>query len=158
MRAKSSGKNTSEAKSVVPKKHPTAENAFVPKSPPVVHFEVIGKSPEKLRKYYGDLFGWEFDTSGPVAKKISDTDNYGFVDRMPTTDGTGIRGGVGGGAAYDRYTIFYVGVPDVKAALHLAESLGGTRLLGPATKPGGRVVVGHFTDREGNLIGVAGPK
>ena len=24
---------------------------------PVVHFEIIGKDPEKLRGYYGDLFG-----------------------------------------------------------------------------------------------------
>ncbi|MDX6239864.1 MAG: uncharacterized protein QOG10_4679, partial [Kribbellaceae bacterium] len=27
---------------------------------PVVHFEVIGTDPERLRNYYGDLFGWEF--------------------------------------------------------------------------------------------------
>ena len=26
---------------------------------PVVHFEIIGKDPEKLRSYYGDLFWWE---------------------------------------------------------------------------------------------------
>jgi hypothetical protein len=25
---------------------------------PVVHFEIIGNDPEKLRVYYGDLFGW----------------------------------------------------------------------------------------------------
>ena len=31
---------------------------------PVVHFEVVGRDPEMLRSYYGDLFGWEFDTSG----------------------------------------------------------------------------------------------
>ena len=28
---------------------------------PVVHFEVIGKDPARLRKYFGELFGWEFD-------------------------------------------------------------------------------------------------
>ena len=33
---------------------------------PVVHFEVIGTDPNKLRGYYGELFGWEYDTSGPV--------------------------------------------------------------------------------------------
>lgn len=158
MQTKSSSKNAGAAKSVVPTKHPSTKKALTPKPAPVVHFEVIGKSPEKLRKYYGDLFGWELDMSGPVAKEISDTGNYGFVDRITTPDGTGLRGGVGGGAAYDRHTIFYVGVPDVEAALQMAESLGGTRLLGPATKPGGGVVVGHFTDPEGNLIGVAGPK
>jgi len=30
---------------------------------PVVHFEIIGKNPAKLLGYFGELFGWEFDTS-----------------------------------------------------------------------------------------------
>ncbi len=29
--------------------------------------------------------------------------------------------------------------------------------MGPAHAPGGAVVVGHFTDPQGNLIGVAAP-
>ena len=122
---------------------------------PVVHFEVIGKNPAGLRDYYGGLFGWEFDTSSPVSEAVSEPMNYGFVDGNTTSDGTGIPGGVGGGAGYDRHVIFYVGVPDVEAALRKAESLGGTRRLGPARAPTG-LVVGHFTDPEGNLIGVAG--
>ena len=36
---------------------------------PVVHFEIIGNDPERLRGYYGDLFGWEFATPSPVAKR-----------------------------------------------------------------------------------------
>jgi predicted enzyme related to lactoylglutathione lyase len=124
---------------------------------PVVHFEIIGKDPDKLRSYYGDLFGWEFDTSGAVSEEVSEPTNYGFVDRNTTSDGTGIPGGVGGGIGYDGHVIFYVGVPDVEAALQKAESLGGTRRLGPAKAPGKDLVVGHFTDPEGQLIGVAGP-
>jgi uncharacterized protein len=38
---------------------------------------------------------------------------------------------VGGGVDYEPYVIFYVGVPDVEAALRKAESLGGTRRMGP---------------------------
>jgi len=57
---------------------------------PVVHFEIIGKDAKKLRSFYGDLFGWEFDTSAPVAEAISQPGNYGFVNRNPTSDGTGI--------------------------------------------------------------------
>ena len=122
---------------------------------PVVHFEVIGKDPVKLRNYYGELFGWEFDTSSPVAGAVSEPENYGFTDGNRTSDGTGIPGGVGGGRAYDSHVIFYVGVADVEAALQQAEALGGTRLMGPVRSPTG-LVVGHFTDPEGNLIGVAG--
>jgi uncharacterized protein len=123
---------------------------------PVVHFEVIGKEPEKLRSFYGGLFEWEFDTDSPVAGAVSEAGNYGFVDRYTTDDGTGIRGGVGGGGAYAPHALFYVGVPSVEAALHAAERLGGTRVLGPEKTPGNDLVVGHFTDPEGNLIGVAG--
>jgi predicted enzyme related to lactoylglutathione lyase len=118
-----------------------------------VHFEIIGTNPAKLRSYYGELFGWDFDTSSPVAQSVSEPLNYGFVDMA--RDGTGIPGGVGGGQAYEPRTIFYVGVPDVEAALQAAEILGGQRRLGPEQAPTG-LVVGHFTDPEGNLIGVAG--
>jgi predicted enzyme related to lactoylglutathione lyase len=65
---------------------------------PVVHFEVIGTNPERLRQYYNALFGWEFATPSPVAAEVSDPDRYGFLDLVQADDGSGIRGGVGGGA------------------------------------------------------------
>jgi hypothetical protein len=64
---------------------------------PVVHFEIIGTDPEKLRGYYGDLFGWKFDTPSQVAKEVSEPESYGFLKLIKSDDGTGIRGGVGGG-------------------------------------------------------------
>ncbi|MDQ6846790.1 MAG: glyoxalase [Candidatus Dormibacteraeota bacterium] len=121
----------------------------------VVHFEVIGKDPERLRKYFSELFGWEFDTPSPVAQEISEPESYGFLDLVTSEDGTGIRGGVGGGPSYDSHAVFYVGVPNVEPALQRAERLGGTRVMGPVTSPSG-LVVGHFRDPEGTLIGVAG--
>ena len=120
---------------------------------PVVHFEIIGTDPERLRRFYGELFDWEFDTSGPVADTVSEAGNYGFVD---AAGGVGIPGGVGGGTSYNPHVIFYVGVPDVEAALQQAERLGGKRTMGPKRAPGAELVVGHFTDIEGHLIGVAG--
>jgi predicted enzyme related to lactoylglutathione lyase len=122
---------------------------------PVVHFEVIAEDPTRLRNYFGELFGWQFDTPSPVAQEVSDPQSYGFVDLITADDGTGIRGGVGGGPGYQSHAVFYVGVPDVEAALRRAEELGGARVMGPATSPSG-LVVGHFTDPEGTLIGVAG--
>lgn len=122
---------------------------------PVVHFEIIGQHPSELRNYYGQLFGWEFDTSSPVAAAVSEPDNYGFTTPIATSGGAGIPGGVGGGNGYQARVLFYVGVPDVEAALQQAERLGGKRLMGPERAPTG-LIVGHFTDPEGNLIGVAG--
>ena len=120
---------------------------------PVVHFEIIGSDPAKLRSYYGELFGWEFQIGDATTDAVSQPGSYGFV--AGATTGGGINGGVGGGEGYEGHVLFYVGVPNVEAALKHAESLGGTRRMGPEGTPG-TLVVGQFTDPEGNLIGVAG--
>jgi predicted enzyme related to lactoylglutathione lyase len=122
---------------------------------PVVHFEIIGSDPARLRSYYGELFGWAFATGDATTDAVSKPGEYGFVDGRATGEGAGINGGVGGGEGYERRVLFYVGVPDVEAALKQAERLGGTRVMGPEGTPG-TVVVGQFTDPEGNLVGVAG--
>jgi predicted enzyme related to lactoylglutathione lyase len=115
---------------------------------PVVHFEVIGKEGAALRSFYSDLFGWKIDADNPM--------NYGIVQREGnlSADGAGIGGGVGQGPeGYDGHVTFYIEVPDVEAALAKAESLGGTRVMGP-DKVMDTVELGQFTDPEGHLIGV----
>ncbi|MFI0355848.1 VOC family protein [Actinomadura sp. 9N407] len=119
---------------------------------PVVHFEIIGTDPAKLRRYYGDLFGWDFHVGDAATDEVSAPGGYGFVE----ADSAGINGGVGGGEGCEARVLFYVDVPDVEAALRKAESLGGKRTLGPTGVPGGDLVVGQFTDPEGHLVGVAG--
>jgi predicted enzyme related to lactoylglutathione lyase len=47
---------------------------------------------------------------------------------------------------------------NVGVVLQKAEKLGGKRIIGPAEKPGGGLVVAHFTDPEGNLIGLGVPR
>jgi uncharacterized protein len=121
---------------------------------PVVHFEIIGSDPSRLREFFGELFGWAYEQT-PVAPAVSNPDDYGFIDLVTAADGSGIRGGIGGGAGYRPRALFYVGVADVERALQRAQSLGGTRRMGPETSPAG-LVVGHFSDPAGNLIGVAG--
>jgi predicted enzyme related to lactoylglutathione lyase len=114
----------------------------------VVHFEVIGRDAGKLQAYYGELFGWEIDAGNPM--------NYGVVQRDGnlSSEGVGIGGGVGGGPeGYDGHVTFYVEVPDVEEALAKAESLGGTRMMGPE-KPMEGLEIGLFTDPEGHVVGV----
>ena len=118
---------------------------------PVVHFEVIGKDGASLRSFYSDLFGWEINADNPM--------NYGIVlrDGNVSTDGVGIGGGVGQGPeGYGGHVTFYIEVPDVEAALAKAESLGGTRTMGPEQIMD-TVELGQFTDLEGHLIGVVKP-
>ncbi len=115
---------------------------------PVVHFEVIGKDGDKLRSYYSELFGWQIDANNPM--------KYGMVAREGNVnaEGVGIGGGVAGGPqGYDGHVTFYVEVPDIEAALAKAESLGGTRVMGPETIMD-QVELGQFQDPEGHVIGV----
>jgi uncharacterized protein len=119
---------------------------------PVVHFEIVGQDAKKLRSYYSDLFGWEADANNEMG--------YGIVPRDGNTgpDGIGIGGGIGPGPeGYPGHVTFYVAVPDVEAALAKAESLGGTRIMGPE-RPMDMVTIGLFSDPEGHVIGVVEPQ
>jgi uncharacterized protein len=115
---------------------------------PVVHFEIIGKNGERLRRYYSELFGWEIDAGNPMG--------YGVVTREANLrgDGAGIGGGVAGAPdGYEGHVTFYVEVPDVETALAKAEQLGGTRVMGPDDVMG-QVILGQFLDPEGHMLGV----
>jgi hypothetical protein len=114
---------------------------------PVVHFEVAGKDGGELQRYYAELFDWKIDAGNPM--------NYGIVkgEDNPSEVGS-IGGGIGGTPdGSDPYVTFYVAVPDIEAALQKAESLGGTRVMGPA-KVMDEIELGQFRDPEGNLIGL----
>src|SRR3954466_8756744 len=93
---------------------------------PVVHFEVVGKDAKKLRDFYSQLAGWNFDVyeGGPT--------DYGVVSREGNTDTQGV--GIGGGGGDDRemyegHVTFYIEVPGVGAALDQAESLRDSKLM-----------------------------
>ncbi len=117
---------------------------------PVVHFEINGTDGERLHSYFSELFGWEVNADNPM--------NYGLVDREQnlSAEGVGIGGGIMGMPSVPGYVTFYVEVPDVEAALAQAESLGGTRVMGPESPQEG-LVIGMFNDPEGHLIGVIEP-
>jgi uncharacterized protein len=115
---------------------------------PVVHFEVMGKDGAGLRSFYSNLFGWKVNADNPM--------NYGTVERdgNVSADGIGIGGGIGQAPeGYPGHVTFYIEVPDIEAALVKAESLGGSRMMGP-DKVTEEIEIGLFTDPEGHTIGV----
>jgi len=118
---------------------------------PVVHFEVVGKDGDKLKKYYSELFGWEIDSNNEMS--------YGMVSREgnQAPDGLGIGGGIGAGPeGYEGHVTFYVAVDDIEEALQKAESLGGSRVMGPE-RIMDMLALGQFKDPEGHLIGLVQP-
>lgn len=121
----------------------------------VVHVEIIGRDPERLRAFYGQLFGWQFDLPSPVSGEVSDGEQYGFVN--PVNGSGPVAAGVGGGAAFAPHAVFYVGVPDVAAALAEAVRLGGSGVMPVSARPDGQLVVAQFADPEGTVVDLAGP-
>ena len=116
---------------------------------PVVHFEVIGKNAQTLQNFYKKAFDWQID---PPAPGIN-AQNYSLAHPQA---GVGIDGGIGnisGSNGYSGHVTFYVGVPDIKAALGKIEALGGKRLMGPDVVPGGPTIA-MFADPEDHVIGL----
>ncbi|OLE30516.1 MAG: hypothetical protein AUG43_03145 [Actinobacteria bacterium 13_1_20CM_3_68_10] len=83
-------------------------------------FEVVGQDGEKLRSFYGDVFGWKFNVPSPEM-------NYGM------TEDAGIGGGIGQAQGGPGHATFYVGVPDPQAALDKIEGAGGKTVV-PVTE------------------------
>ena len=107
---------------------------------PVVHFEIGCRDVAKTQQFFGDLFGWTTQRTGPAA-----------------TIDTGSQQGVPGhmtalGHEPQHYKIFYVEVEDVQAYLDKATSLGGKTLVPPVKTPIG--TFGWFSDIDGNMIGL----
>jgi uncharacterized protein len=106
---------------------------------PVVHFEIGCRDIEKTEKFFGDLFGWKMQRSGPSSN--IDSGKQGISGHMTAL-----------GHEPQHYTIFYVEVDDVKAHLDKAVSLGGKMLVPPVKFPLGTFA--WFSDPEGNTIGL----
>jgi predicted enzyme related to lactoylglutathione lyase len=107
----------------------------------VVHFEVTGRDGKRLQKFYGDLFGWEFNTDNPGG--------YGLV--APAEGAIG--GGVGTTSDGSQgMATFYVESDDIARHLKEAEAAGGKTVF-PETEVGG-ATIGLFADPEGHVVGL----
>jgi uncharacterized protein len=105
---------------------------------PVVHFEIGCRDLAATKDFYQKMFDWPMDDSFQIA-------------------GAGLPGHlVSLGHDPQHYTIFYVQVDDVLAAIAKAESLGGKKIVGPITIPPGTFA--WIMDTQENTIGLWKPK
>ena len=105
----------------------------------ICHFEIGCRDREKSADFYSKLFDWKMEAN-PVGTMIrTGGDIGGHLNQL--------------GHEPHNYTIFYVMVDDVAAALEKAVSLGGRKLVGPVPLPN-NTLFGWFADPEGNTIGV----
>jgi uncharacterized protein len=120
--------------------------------PRVVHFEIHADNPERARKFYGDLFGWEFTQfGGPMDYWIIRTGSEG----QPGIDG-GIMRRMGAppsdGQAVNAY-VCTVDVDQLDQALEKALAIGG-RLAAPKMAIPKIGWLAYAKDPEGNIFGM----
>jgi len=110
---------------------------------PVVHFEIGCRDRARTGDFCSKLFGWQITAAGPASN-------------IQTGSPQGISGHITSlGHEPEHYTMFYVDVEDVQAALDKAIELGGKTLVGPVAFPAGTFA--WFADPDGNTIGLLKP-
>ena len=110
--------------------------------PRVIHFEILGNDQVALQKFWGDVLGWKFDTSGQGG--------YGMTD--PAT--TGVVVGVGEKRGPVGHVTAYVRVADIDATLAKAVKLGGSVIM-PKFNAGPDAVIAVVADAEGHVVGLS---
>ena len=108
----------------------------------VIHFEVVGKDGKALQSYYGNLFGWKFNTDNPGGYGMSNAEDTGLIIGVGSTP-DGSAGHVTG----------YVTVDDIDATLAKAVDLGG-RVIMPKFSPGPGATIALVADPEGHVLGL----
>lgn len=112
---------------------------------PVIWFEVIGDSSDKLHGFYGELFGWQLKTDKSPLK-------YGMFERKD--EEAGIGGGIGQSAnGYPKGARFYVATADLDKSVREAIALGGKQVMPPTDLPDGPSIA-MIADPEGTVVGL----
>ncbi|WP_248958749.1 VOC family protein [Sphaerisporangium perillae] len=117
----------------------------------VAWFEIATDDPEGAQRFYGELFGWSFETDKEPAGE-------GMDYRMITYPGVeGVKGGLyGTKGEFPGHGIFTVVVADVAATCEEVERLGGKtqfKMIGNAQGPD----FAYLRDTSGNLFGIFAP-
>ena len=126
---------------------------------PVVHFEMPYDNPDRMARFYGEVFGWELRMLG------EEMGNY----VVATTVKPGLRvghdaayGAIGGGF-YPRkldwpaqYPSIVIAVQDIRASMNKVEAAGGQVLGEPMAIPGIGDYVSFF-DTENNRVSMLQP-
>jgi uncharacterized protein len=105
----------------------------------VCHVEIGCRDRAKTVEFYRQMFDWQMHEDARAVQVRMGGDIGGHINAL--------------GHEPHNYTIFYIMVDDVDAALKKAASLGGQKVVGPVPLPN-NTKFGWFADPEGNTIGV----
>ncbi len=123
---------------------------------PVVHFEMPAEDLERMKKFYGDAFGWQANQLGP------EMGNYAVMmttkvgeDHFPVERGR-INGGFYHRTDSAPHPSIVIAVEDIHAGMERIKAAGGTVLGEPMMIPGTGEYV-SFIDTEGNRASIIQP-
>lgn len=110
--------------------------------PTVVHFEIPADDPERARRFYYEMFGWQIE-------KIPGME-YWLIN---TTGGNPIGGGLMRRESPKQTITNYIDVSSIDEFIEKTKSLGGKALVSKKAVPG----MGYYAiclDPEGNTFGI----
>ncbi len=112
----------------------------------ISHFEIPAKDPERLRKFYTDVFGWKFKNSAALNMQYWNISTG--TKHLP-----GVNGGMYKKGSENQTVLNYISTPDLDKSMAEVERAGGHITVGKKIVPGhGCTAIG--TDPEGNPIGL----
>lgn len=109
----------------------------------IVHFEIPASDPEKLSRFYSDVFGWKFEKAPMPGME------YWLITTGPR--GKSVGGGMYPKMGPDDRPRNFVNVENIDSAIQAFKSAGGSQVVEKMEVPGmGFSFIG--ADPEGNVI------
>lgn len=114
--------------------------------PTVVHFEIPADNTERAKKFYSELFGWQFSKwEGPM--------EYWLVATKKGSGGEGVSGGLTKRQSPEQRPLNYIDVPSVDEYMAKVNKLGG-KVIFPKTAVPGMGYLAICLDTENNAFGI----
>jgi predicted enzyme related to lactoylglutathione lyase len=113
--------------------------------PTIEHFDLPADEPERAKKFYQSLFGWNF-VSVPGME-------YQFIETSFPDGKEGLKGGMGKRTSPDERIMNYVGVESIDDSLAKVQELGG-KVVRPKMPVPGWGYLAVCEDTEKNLFGL----
>ena len=114
--------------------------------PTIVHFDVAADNPERAKRFYEALFGWEMESPPGMP-------DYYLIETTDLEGKRGVGGGLGKRGEPNQKITSYIGVDSIDDYSSKVEKLGGKVIQPKMTVPGW----GHLAiriDTESNMFGL----
>ncbi|MAT40563.1 MAG: glyoxalase [Ectothiorhodospiraceae bacterium] len=109
--------------------------------PTINHFEIVADDQERAKKFYNDIFGWEF-------KEMM---GYHFFESTGHNGEKGLSGGLGPRQDPQQQSKPYIDVKDMDSYIAKIEASGG-KIIVPKMAVPNMGYMAHFIDCEGNQM------